>query len=188
MAQITFTRNIKVSDFTLIDNSPQYSNQSWTGQVLQRSTGVQWYSTQFTVSFNQDQRGEVQNFIAQYRQGKPFQFSMGFLSQYRGKESKALSVGSTVQRGIYKFTTAQSQVLEVGSMIQFTNHKKLYTITQNTGTEISIFPALQGVIQGGEAIIYNGLVIECTLSPDNDYQIPSSNLIQMQFKCNEVIR
>lgn len=188
MAQITFTNNIKISDFTLVDKSPQYSNQSWTGALIQRSSGVQWYEYQCTLSFNVRNRGEVQKFIAEYRQGKPFSMSMGHLSKYTGLESKALSVQSTVQRGVYKFKTAQTQVLEVGTMIQFTNHKKIYTIVANTGNEISIFPALQGVIQTGEAIVYNGIAIEAVLSPDNDYQLPSTNLIQIQLKCSEVVR
>ncbi|MCC1903060.1 hypothetical protein KSI20_24790, partial [Salmonella enterica subsp. enterica serovar Indiana] len=80
------------------------------------------------------------------------------------------------------------QTLEVGAMIQFANHKKLYTVVQNTGSELSLFPALQANVQLGETIFYNGIVIEGTLAPDNDYQMPVTNLVQMQFKCHEVVR
>lgn len=188
MAQITFSTNTKISDYTLANKSPQYSNQAWTGAVIQRSSGVQWYEFQFTLSFNIVDRGEVMAFFAEYRQGKPFTMSMGHLSKYNGTETKSLSVQTTVQRGVYKVKTTQTQSLEVGSMIQFVNHKKLYTVMANTGTELSLFPQLQGTVQAGEAIIYNGLVIEGVLSPDNEYQIPSTNLVQIQLKGNEVIR
>lgn len=187
MAQLTF-KNVSISDFTLQDQSPQYSNQSWTGALIQRSTGVQWYDYQFTLSFNQKDRLEVLAFLAQYRQGKPFQMSMGHLSQYNGSQSGTVTSKVAVNRGLYKVQTNLPQTLEVGAMIQFANHKKLYTVVQNTGTELSLFPALQANVQLGETIFYNGLVIEGTLAPDNEYQMPVTNLVQMQFKCHEVVR
>ncbi|MDA8518961.1 hypothetical protein [Citrobacter sp. Igbk 16] len=187
MAQITF-KNVSISDFTLVDKSPQYSNKSWTGALIQRSTGVQWYEYQFTLSFNQSARNEVQQFLALHRQGKPFTMSMGHLSIYNGSQSGTVTSKANYQRGVYKVESNQAQTLEVGSMIQFANHKKLYTIVANTGSVLSLFPALQANVQIGETIFYNGLVIEGTLMPDNNYEMPVSNLVQMQFKCNEVIR
>lgn len=188
MALLTFSKNIKISDFTLQSKSPQYSNQSWTGQVIQRSTGVQWYTFNFTLNFNQRERIEVQSFIAQYQQGKPFTISLGHMATYNGKQKNPVYVKSPVAKGIYKFTTTASQVLEVGAMIQFGNHKKLYSVVANNGTTISIFPALQANIQANEPVLYNGLVIEAILDVDNDYQMPVTNAVSMKFKCTEVVR
>lgn len=188
MANITFSPAIKLSDFTLSSSSPQYSNQTWTGARIQRSTGVQWYTFNFTLNFNQSDRLEVLAFISQYSQGKPFTIPLGHMSKYSGKQTGAVSVKNTVQRGVYKFSTNTSQQLEVGAMIQFANHKKLYQIVANTGSEISIFPALQATIQSNETVFYNGLVIEAVLDVDNEYKLPITNLISLQFKCTEVVR
>lgn len=188
MANITFSSKIKLSDFTLSSQSPQYSNQSWTGARIQRSTGVQWYTFNFTLNFNQRDRGEVLAFIAEHSQGKPFRMPLGYMSQYMGTQTGAVSVKNSVNRGVYKFTTNTTQHLEVGTMIQFSNHKKLYQIVANTGNDVSIFPALQANIQASETVFYNGLVIEAVLDVDNDYQLPVTNLVAVQFKCTEVVR
>ncbi|EHK6423934.1 hypothetical protein QYN36_003038 [Salmonella enterica] len=187
MANLTFSNNIKLSDFTLSSKSPQYSNQSWTGAVIQRSTGVQWYTFNFTLNFNQRDRQEVLAFIAEYSQGKLFTIPLGHLSTYKGKQSGAVSSKNDVRRGVYKFTTASAQQLEVGTMIQFGNHKKIYQIVANTGTEVSIFPALQANVQANETVFYNGLVIEARLDVDNDFQMPVTNLVAITFKCTEVV-
>ncbi|MDV0678310.1 hypothetical protein VC636_25620 [Citrobacter freundii] len=188
MAQYTFTKNIKISNFKLTDKTPQYSNQTWTGQRIVRSTNVQWYEFEFQLQYNKRDRLEVQSFVAQYKQGKPFQLSMGHLSEYIGKQTGAVSVKNTVQRGVYKIQTTNPQVIEVGSYIQFANHKKLYSVLANTGSEISVYPPLQAIVQAGEGITYNGLVIEGTINPDNDYSVMVGNAMSMNFRCMEVVR
>lgn len=49
--------------------------------------------------------------------------SMGHFSKYLGKQTGALAVKSAVQKGVYKFQTTAVNKLEVGTMIQFVNHK-----------------------------------------------------------------
>ncbi|EHH7573711.1 hypothetical protein P3031_004805 [Escherichia coli] len=114
--------------------------------------------------------------------------SMGHFSKYLGKQTGALAVKSAVSKGVYKFQTTAANKLEVGTMIQFANHKKLYSVIANDGTIVSIFPALQANIQANETVNYNALIIEGTLLPDNDYQVTSTNIMQIQFKCQEVVR
>ncbi|EFN8906165.1 hypothetical protein D6912_15570, partial [Escherichia coli] len=162
--------------------------KSWTGQIIQRSTGVQYYEFSFVLNFNKDLYPEVNKFISLYKQGRPFQMSMGHFSKYLGKQTGALAVKSAVQKGVYKFLTTAANKLEVGTMIQFANHKKLYSVIANDGTTVSIFPALQANIQANETVNYNALIIEGTLLPDNDYQVTSTNIMQIQFKCQEVVR
>lgn len=185
---INFSTNIKITDFELNDKTPQYSNKSWTGAIIQRSTGVQWYEYSFKLNFNKEDILEVNSFIAQYKQGKPFQISMGHLSKYHGKQTGALAVKAAVKKGIYKFQTTAANKLEVGAMIQFNNHKKLYSVIANDGTNVSIFPPLQANIQANEAVNYNALVVEGVLLTDNDYRVTSTNIMQIQFKFQEVVR
>ena len=113
---------------------------------------------------------------------------MGHLSKYHGKQTGALAVKAAVKKGIYKFQTTAANKLEVGAMIQFNNHKKLYSVIANDGTNVSIFPPLQANIQANEAVNYNALVVEGVLLTDNDYRVTSTNIMQIQFKCQEVVR
>ncbi|WP_419058929.1 hypothetical protein [Kluyvera georgiana] len=188
MAKVTFSSKVQISDFTLTSTEPKYTNQSWTGARIIRSTGIQYYTGQFTLNFNQADRLEVMKFIAQYSQGASFQFPLGHLGTYPGSYTGAISVGAAVARGISQFTTASTQALEIGTLIQFTNHKKLYRVIANTGTQITVFPSLQASIQLGENVFYDSLVIEMQFDDDNDFALPITNYATMTFKATEVVR
>lgn len=187
MAVVIFPNTIKISEFSLVDNTKQYSNQTWTGQTLVRNTGVQYYTGEFSLNFAQADRLPVQTFITKYQQGAPFQLSLGHLSQYIGKETGSVTVKSTVARGVYKFATNSTQVLEVGTMIQFGTHKKLYRVIDNDGTNISIFPSLIAQVQAGEPLNYNGLVIEAIFEPDQEITQTITNLVSIKIKFREAI-
>lgn len=62
----SFSNQIKITNFQIKTTEPVYSNQTWTGQRIMRSTGIQYYEIQFQLSFNPSSIGEVQNFLAQY--------------------------------------------------------------------------------------------------------------------------
>lgn len=95
----SFSNQIKITNFQIKSTEPVYSNQTWTGQRIMRSTGIQYYEIQFQLSFNTASIGEVQNFLAQYSQGKPFTFSLGLLSTYRGTQTGSLTSTALVNKG-----------------------------------------------------------------------------------------
>lgn len=182
----TFSNEVKVTNFQIKSTEPLYSNQSWTGQRIIRSTGIQYYAIQFQLNFNASNRGEVLAFLAQYSQGKPFTMSLGLLGQYAGKQTAALSAVNTVAKGSILISTESNQ-MGVGELIQFTNHKKIYRIIDRTDTSLTIFPALQNVVQQDEPILYNNLTIEAVLDPDNDYTMPIATICTLQIKATENI-
>jgi hypothetical protein len=47
----SFSNDVKVTNFIFKNNEPMYSNTSWTGQRIMRSTGIQYYQIQFTLNF-----------------------------------------------------------------------------------------------------------------------------------------
>jgi len=182
----TFTNKVKVTNFQLKSVEPMYSNQTWTGQRIMRSTGIQYYEMQFQLSFNAKDIGEVNNFLAQYSQGKIFSFSLGHLSTYRGTQTGALTSQAVATKGTRVITT-NTNTMAIGELIQFTNHKKIYRIIDRTATSLTLFPALQNNVQASEPIIFNGLMIEAVLDPDNDYTMPVQNVITLQLKATENI-
>lgn len=182
----TFTNKIKVTNFQIKSTEPIYSSQSWTGQKITRSTGIQYYKIQFNLSFNIKDRGEVLNFIAQYSQGKPFTMSLGHLSNYVGMQQGSLTSQTQVPKGSIIINT-NSNAIAVGELIQFGNHNKIYRIIDRTDTSLTVFPALQNVVQAGEVIIYDNLIIEAVLDNDNDYTLSVESIVTMQFKGTENI-
>ncbi|HHA1559426.1 TPA: hypothetical protein ACOEBW_000371 [Enterobacter hormaechei subsp. xiangfangensis] len=181
---INFTNSIKVSDVNLNSKQPMYEHQSWTGKKLQRSTGIQYYEMEFTLSFNIADRREVDNFLATYSLGKPFELSLGHLSTYTGTQTAAVTSTDAVAAGAIQITT-NAQTLGVGDMVQFTNHTKLYRIIARTNTSITIFPALRSNVQANEVIKYNNLGITVVLDADNEYKFPITKVTSIKLKATE---
>jgi len=182
----TFTNNVKVTNFQIKSTEPIYSNQTWSGQRLLRSTGIQYYQIQFTLNFNPTSFSEVNNFLAQYAQGKPFTLSLGIAGTYYGTQTGALTSTALINKGSMLIPTS-TNTLAVGEWVQFSNHNKLYRIAERTNSSITIFPALQNTVQASEVIKYNNLIIEAVLDPDNDYTMPISNIMNITLKATENI-
>lgn len=181
-----FSNNVKVTNFNIKSVEPMYSNQSWTGQRLIRSTGIQYYQIEFNLNFNMDKRQEVMAFIAEYSQGKPFTFSLGHLSTYSGNQVGALTASGQANKGQISVNTSTNN-LQVGELIQFTNHSKIYRVIARAANNITVFPALQNVVLANEPIQYNNLMITAVLNPDNDYTLPISVVSSMKFGAMEYI-
>jgi len=61
----SFSNNVKVTNFQIKSTGLIYSNQTWTGQRIMRSTGIQYYNIQFSLNFNPSVLTEVNSFLAQ---------------------------------------------------------------------------------------------------------------------------
>ena len=182
----SFSNNVKVTNFQIKSVEPIYSNQTWTGQRILRSTGIQYNQISFSLNFNPSALNEVNSFLAQYSQGKPFTLGLGIAGVYYGEQSGALNANASAAKGTRIITTNPNQ-MAIGEMIQFTNHKKLYRIIDRTDTTLTIFPVLQNTVQASETIFYNNLIIEAVLDPDNDYTMPVGNIMNVNLKATENI-
>lgn len=184
---MAFSNNIKVTGFQITSTEPMYTNRAWSGSLITRSTNIQYYNLQFTLNFSQENAPEVQKFIAQYSQGKPFQMDLGYLSQYKGVQTAAISASAVEAAGTYKISTTQNS-LEVGSLIQFSNHAKIYRVIANTGTTISIFPNLRSQVNTGEPVKFNNLQGSFILDPtNNNYQMQVQKVMSVQLNAVEYI-
>lgn len=179
-----FTNNIKINNVTLSSTEPRYSNESWTGAMITRSTGIQYYNIQFGLSFNQKDVAEYHAFVSQYSQGKPFAMALGHLSTYKGSQVGAVSATSPAAKGTYQVSTT-ANTLEIGTLIQFSNHRKIYRIIGRTGNTIQLFPNLRANVQTNETIRYTSIEGEFVLLPDNEYQLPISNVMSVQLTARE---
>ncbi|MDU4226402.1 MAG: hypothetical protein E7I02_00135 [Klebsiella grimontii] len=181
---INLSKNIKVSAVNLKSTEPKYEHTSWTGQVIQRLTGIQYYELDFTMTFNTKDRSEVLAFIGEYGQGKAFEISLGHLSTYVGNQTGAVNCTATLPSGNIVIPT-NTQQLGIGELIQFSNHKKIYRIIARTNTSLTIFHALRSNVQAGEMIRYNGITLNAVLKADNDYSMPITTIVEMKFSATE---
>lgn len=181
---VLFSENIKITDFKLSNSQSMYSQRSWTGVEIRRTTGIQYYQIEFTLNFEINQRSEVMAFITEYSQGKPFQFNMGHFSTYQGSQVAAVTCTSTVQRG-NRNVTLSNNTLEVGTMIQFSNHKKLYQIMSKSGNVVTLNTQLRQNVQSGESVFFNNLVIEAKLDVDQTFDMASTMVSGVQIKATE---
>ncbi len=183
----TFTNNVKINNVQIASTEPRYSNRAWSGSEITRSTGIQYYTLQFTLSFKQQNVGEYNNFFALYSRGQPFTFSLGHLSQYKGSQTGVVSTSSAAGKGVYQIQTTNN-TLEIGTMVQFQNHSKIYRIIGRQGNTVMLFPNLRTNVQAGETVRYMGIEGTFTLAVDNDYSLPINNVMSVTLKASEYLQ
>lgn len=182
-----FSNKIKVTDFQLSDTIPVYSNSSWTGSVESRLLNIQYFTIQFTLNFNQKDAGEYKAFQAQYSTGAPFPMSLGFYSKYYGAETNAINAEVGANIGTYLIQCHTK--LEVGTLIQFQNHSKIYKVMVNDQDNgiLSIFPLLRADVQVGETIKYSNIEGQFILDNSNDYALSVANQMSVQLTATEYL-
>ncbi|MEI7342224.1 hypothetical protein WCT87_12150 [Pectobacterium brasiliense] len=178
--------NFLISSFVLSDNQPMYKNQTNSGRLIQRSTGIQYFDISFQVNVNIEDRLAFQQWITKHSQGKPFEMSLGWYSMYNGIQKDTVTVLNAANNNTYKITC--DSALEVGTLIQFSGHKKIYRVIANDGENLSVFPNLRQSLQENETIKYSDIKGTFILSVDkNQYQYKSEQILQQTFTAVEDI-
>lgn len=185
MATIT---DFLISGFTVTDIQPQYKNQANSGRLITRSTGIQYFQVQFQVNVSISDRLQFQQFLAEYSQGKAFAMSLGYYSTYTGIQTGTIAtIGSSVP-GMNKVQLPTATKLEKGTLIQFSGHKKIYRILDNTSGVLTVFPNLRQPVQKSETVTYKDIQGTFILNMDkNQYEYKSEQVIQTQFTAIEDI-
>ena len=180
--------NALISEYVLSDNIPQYQNQTWSGETITRMVGVQYFTLSFKVTLNKKYRNELANFYASYAYGKPFDMSLGWWGSYTGTQTSGIQATGARAAGATSIAVTQN-TLEIGSLVQFNGHKKLYRVVGSNGDTITIFPGLTRAIQTSEVLKYDNLQGSFILTPQNaTYQLPSTNVIEVTIQATENIR
>ncbi|EGJ6570162.1 hypothetical protein INC08_004543, partial [Escherichia coli] len=110
--------NSLISDFILSDNIPQYQNKTWSGEVITRIVGTQYFSISFKVTTNKKYRTDLTNFLALYSSGRPFDMSLGWWGDYSGNQATGIQVTAARTAGATSIQTNTNN-LSPGDLIQF---------------------------------------------------------------------
>lgn len=162
--------NVKLTDVKLTSNAPFFGNRAVSGKYQRRYTGIQYYSLDFSANYMSNDTSIVQNFIAKHMYGRPFEFNISYAGQYTGTARGSVKSTQTLQPGARQVVVnGFTGTLEAGTIIQFENHKKLYTVTEDvvSGKPMKLFPALIKNVQNGETVKYQNPRGEFILTNDS---------------------
>lgn len=181
--------DIKITDVKMTSNAPYFSNRAVSGRYQKRYTGVQFFEIEFNLNYMEKDTKQVQSFIAMHQQGRPFEFDISYLGRYQGTAQGLIQSAQNASTGARLVNLGMFQgTIEAGTLIQFQNHSKLYTVTEDvkTGGTMKLFPALRAQVQIGEEIKYRSPKASFILTNET---IPFDirNLSKLQIKATEVI-
>ena len=126
------SKNIKITDFTLKSKQPFFKAQSISGKFQRRFTGIHFYEAEFTANFMAQDINEVKEFVARHLFGRPFNVPLSYFSKYTGDVRQMVTAAAGTARGGRKVRISNfTGTLKAGTIVQFENHKKIYTITED---------------------------------------------------------
>ena len=180
---------LKITDVKVTSNAPYFSNRAVSGKFQKRFTGVQFFELEFTLNYMSHDTKYVQQFIASHQQSQGFDFPMSYLTNYTGSAQGLLSSAVTANKGARKVTLgAFSGVLEAGTLVQFQNHSKLYTVTENVTAngEMKLFPNLRANVQAGETVNFRNIKGRFVLTNES-IPLNVQSLSKLSIKATEVL-
>ncbi|EHH7668541.1 hypothetical protein J8002_001904 [Salmonella enterica] len=181
------SKNIKISDFTLNSKQPFFKAQSISGKFQRRFTGIQFFEGEFTANYMAQHISEVKEFVAKHLFGRPFSVPLSYFTHYTGDVKELVTAAANTSRGGRKVTLSNFRgTLKAGTVIQFENHKKLYTITEDVkgNGEMKLFPNLRQNVLAGETIRYQNPEGEFILKTDKiDWKL--AQIGKMKFEIVE---
>ncbi|MEB7712331.1 hypothetical protein NGC32_06275 [Kluyvera cryocrescens] len=187
MADIFNDQKFK-TELSINSIAPFFANKSASGKVLRRFTGIQWYETKITVNFVGEDQYVFDEWLAEYRYGKPFTFPMynAINLKYRGKQTSLCNVTAAVPAGAREIPS--SILLEKGTKFTFSNQTKIYEVTDSdpaTKTML-IFPNLRNSVQAGELMNYRTPVLTLMVT-SNDFEQNLKQTTYAEFDATEVL-
>lgn len=159
------------TELTMKSIAPFFANKSASGKTLRRFTGIQWYESRITVNYVGEDQHLFDEWLAEYRYGKPFSFPMhnSINMKYRGTQTSLCNVTALVPSGAREIPV--SVLIEKGTKFTFANHTKVYEVTEvdPVSQSILIFPNLRDSVQAGELINYRTPVLTFMITT-NDFE------------------
>lgn len=183
------TKQVKISSVVIDDNSPFFQTKSLNGKYQKRMAGPQFFTLEFMANWMNQDTQEVKRFVAEYKFNKPFEFPLSYFSEFSGVVTGVPIASNKINKGSRLIPlTGFAGRIPAGTVIQFKNHSKLYTVTEEiagAGT-MKIFPALYQDVQQGEALGYKNLKGKFVLTNDK-FSFSITSISNFKFTAMEYI-
>jgi hypothetical protein len=155
-----------------------------------RTRGVQRWS--FELQFPPMTRAEFApifaHCVAQQGQFGTFSFVPHTVSSSRGTVSGSVTADGGAAAGASTVAiTGLTGTLKAGDFVKFAGHAKVYMLTADATTSLSIEPPLLSAVASGEAVSYTDVAFTCALGADvNEYQTGAPAVYAFQVALIEV--
>lgn len=168
-----------------------------SGRTQRVAVGGQYWSFKINSTFMEedDFRAQYTKFITLDGQVKPFLFNPKFISS--GTPSGTLTVSDDYVAGSLECrSTGGSGSLKKGDFIKFSNHDKVYMLTEDVNLNqvdssedvIKFYPNLVTAISNTTTIIYTDVNFVCYLDQNRvGFSISTDGLYKYQLNFNEEI-
>lgn len=198
------TAGFQTLDFT--SNTNTRVSVSVSGKTQRLQTGSQYWS--FTLKSPKKDRADVLEdyafLVTQNGQPESFTIFPPVVTDARGTASGTITVANHTSVSPLMSLAAGSKnigvsggsgTLKKGDLIKFSNHDKVYMITEDanldgsTIDQLSFFPPLTTALTGGgQTITYDNVPFKVYLTGDNiQYKSSTDGKFQYQIKVNEEI-
>lgn len=174
--------SIRCVDIKLTNQAPVFnSGTTWSGNVLTRPTGIQWYEAK--VDYILDP-ADVPAFNAMFSQGQiqAKNYSLGLLGKTL---TSSVTTAAAFNSGVTVVSAVNCSTLEVGQFIQFSNHNKLYQVQAKSASNFTIFPSLRKYVPTGTALVstpqIKGIIMDDKFTYDEGVVIKASFNIREQW-------
>ena len=198
------TTGFTTLDFT--SNTNTRTSVSVSGKTQRLQTGSQYWS--FSLRSPKKDRADAMVdyafLVTQNGQAESFTIVPPVITDARGNASSTVSVANhtsvspamSLAAGSKNIgVTGGSGILKKGDLIKFSNHDKVYMVTEDCNmdgssiTQLSFFPALTTALTGGgQTITYDNVPFKVHLTGDNiKIATTTDGKFQYEFKVNEEI-
>lgn len=185
-------KRIKLSDVQIEDNTPYFSTKSLSGKYQKRIAGPQFFILNFTANWMVSDLPEIKRFVAEHKFNVPFEYPMSYFSNFTGNITGFPVASTKVNKGSRLILlTGFVGTIPAGTVVQFTNHSKIYTVTEsvssNGAATLKIFPALYQDVNLGEQTKYQNLKAKFVLTNEK-FTFPNTQIGNFKFTAMEFIQ
>tara|TARA_B100000902_G_scaffold397953_1_gene463230 strand:- start:430 stop:1020 length:591 start_codon:yes stop_codon:yes gene_type:complete len=189
------TAGFQTLDFT--SNTNTRTSVSVSGKTQRLQTGSQYWS--FTLKSPKKDRADVMSdyafLVTQNGQADTFTIVPPVITDARGTASGVITINATYAAGQSLVKgNGGSGTLKKGDIIKFSNHTKVYMITEDINMDSSsedffnIYPPLVTGITNSTTVTYDDVPFKVYLTGDNiQYKSSTDGKFQYQIKVNEEI-
>lgn len=175
---------INYTDIKLTSQQPVFnSGTTWSGNVLTRPTGIQWFEAKVDYVITNPQE-DMPAFMANFTlwQTQASSWGLGFLQK---PLSVSVTTAAAFNAGTTVISASNASALNVGQFIQFNNHNKLYQVTAKSASNFTVFPSLRKYIPNGTALVITprikGIIMDDKITFDHGLVVKASFNVREQW-------
>ena len=170
---------LKIKEISINSIEPSAVQTTINGRdVVQKSPYQKWRIDVTTAVMTE--REMLPLFAAITSQGGAYgEFQFKLPLGYNSPLNLPISVSAGAGVGIDEIQVATSPQIDIGSMVRFSGHNKVYQVIAHTPNRLTVYPALRENVTAGEVVTTSEPIMQVRLNGNMmPFSIGSNNLLQ----------